>query len=60
MSDAELLEKPAKLTIREALLTVLNQVDYTVGACSPTEMVAAVLPTEIIALARAALKEPKP
>jgi hypothetical protein len=39
-----------------ALLTVLDQVDYTNGACGPTEMVAAVLPREVIKLAREAAK----
>src|ERR1051325_2877127 len=48
------------LTAREALLTVLDQVDYTRGACSPTEMVGAVLPRQVIELARnaAALAAP--
>lgn len=45
------------MTLRDALLTVLDQVDYTARACSPTDMVAAVLPVEIIALARRALHE---
>lgn len=49
-------EKPKMvLTVREALLTVLDQVDYSNGACRLTEMVGAVLPVEIIALAREAL-----
>ena len=43
------------MTPREALLLVLDQVDYTVGACSPTDMVAAALPTVVIDRARAAL-----
>ncbi len=43
--------------LRAALATVLDQVDYTAGACSPTEMVAARLPTEVIDLARKALRE---
>ena len=37
------------------LATVLDQVDYTHGACRMNEMVAEVLPIEIINLARAAL-----
>jgi hypothetical protein len=41
--------------LKAALLTVLDQVDYTRGACAPTEMVAAVLPVEVIALARKAI-----
>ena len=35
-----------------ALLTVLDHVDYTVGNCGPTEMVGAILPVEIIKIAR--------
>jgi hypothetical protein len=42
---------------RTALLTVLDQVDYTKGACSFTEMVGAVLPKEVIALARKAIAD---
>jgi hypothetical protein len=41
--------------LRVALATVLDQVDYTQGACSPTEMVAAVLPQPVLEFARAAL-----
>lgn len=47
----------SKLTIEEALMTVLDQVDYVRGNCAPTEMVAAVLPKEIILLAHEALEE---
>ncbi len=43
---------------RTALLTVLDQVDYTAGACRVNEMVGAVLPNEVITLAREALKTP--
>jgi hypothetical protein len=42
---------------RTALLTVLDQVDYTNGACGVTEMVGAVLPKEVIALARKAIAD---
>lgn len=42
---------------RTALLTVLDQVDYTNGACRVNEMVGAVLPKEVIALARKAVAE---
>lgn len=42
---------------RTALLTVLDQVDYTSGACGVTEMVGAVLPKEVIALARKAIAD---
>jgi hypothetical protein len=43
------------MTCRDALLLVLDQVDYTAGACSLTEMVGAVLPKEVIQKAREAL-----
>lgn len=43
------------MSAREALLLILDQVDYIAGNCGPTEMVAAVLPREIIALARKSL-----
>ena len=46
--------------LRTALSTVLDQVDYDHGMCGPTEMVAAVLPVEVIALARAAIAQEKP
>jgi hypothetical protein len=42
---------------RTALLTVLDQVDYTAGACRPNEMVGAVLPKEVITLARKAIAD---
>jgi hypothetical protein len=41
--------------VRASLLVVLDQVDYTRGACSVTEMVGAVLPKEVIDLARKTL-----
>ena len=44
------------MDIKTALLTVLDQVDYTAGNCSVTEMIGAVLPKEIISLARTALR----
>jgi len=40
-----------------ALALVLDQVDYTRGACGLTEMVGAVLSKEVIALARRAIDE---
>jgi len=46
------------LTVREALLTVLDHVDYMKGACAPIEIVCAALPVEIINLAREALDPP--
>ena len=45
------------MDIRTALLTILDQVDYANGACRVNDMVGAVLPKEVIALARQALKE---
>jgi hypothetical protein len=42
-------------TVVAALRTLLDQVDYTRGACGPTEQVAACLPKEVIAQAQAAL-----
>jgi hypothetical protein len=44
-----------KLNLREALELVLDQVDYTRGACAPTEMVAAVLPVNVLTIAHDAL-----
>jgi hypothetical protein len=44
-------------TIREALMLVLDQVDYVRGNCGLTEMVGACLPKEIIAIARKALED---
>lgn len=41
--------------LRSAVLLLLDHVDYTAGACSLTEMVGAVLPKEIIAIARKAV-----
>ena len=46
-------QKPLK--VREALLVILDCIDYTRGACSLNEMVGAVLPKEIIELARQSL-----
>jgi hypothetical protein len=45
--------------LKAALLTVLDQVDYTVGACSITNMVGACLPVNIITMARAAIDAAK-
>lgn len=41
--------------LRAALQVLLDSVDYTAGACGPTEMVAAVLPVVLIEKARKAL-----
>jgi hypothetical protein len=43
------------LTCKEALQLVLDQVDYTVGACSVTEMVGACLSKEVIIKAKIAI-----
>jgi hypothetical protein len=49
----------AESDLRAALATVLDQVDYTQGACGLTESVGAVLPVEVIQQARRALdREP--
>ena len=48
------------MTPADALRTLLDQVDYTIGACGPTEMVDAVLPREVIALCRKAPASPPP
>ena len=45
------------MNCRTALQLVLDQVDYTKGACGLTEMVGAVLPKEVIALARKAIAD---
>lgn len=47
------------LTTAEALRTILDQVDYTAGACALTEMVGAALPVNVIKLAREALAAEK-
>lgn len=45
--------------LRAALLTVLDQVDYTAGACSVNEMVGAVLPVQVLRMARRVAEEAK-
>jgi hypothetical protein len=42
---------------RTALATVLDSVDYTAGNCRPNEMVGAVLPKEMIVMARQAIAD---
>lgn len=44
-------------TTEEALRLVLDQVDYVRGNCGITDMVGAVLPKGIIAIARKALEQ---
>lgn len=36
------------MTCCEALQLLLDQVDFTVGACSPTDMVGACIPTGVL------------
>jgi len=43
------------MNCKSALQTILDHVDYTTGVCQVNEMVGAVLPKEIIFLARQAL-----
>ena len=47
------------MSVREALLLILNQVDYTAGACRVNEMVGAVLPVDILRQAKQALAQDK-
>lgn len=47
-------------TTEQALMLVLDQVDYVRGNCGITDMVGAVLPKEIIAIARKALERHVP
>jgi hypothetical protein len=46
------------MNCRTALMTLLDQVDYTARNCRVNEMVGAVLPEEIIILCREALAQP--
>lgn len=48
------------MTPREALLLLLDQVDYTARNCQPNEMVGAVLPVEVIKLCREACADHAP
>lgn len=43
-------------TLRTALGTILDCVDYTNGSCRPTEMVAAALPELALKMGRVALE----
>ena len=43
------------MDVAAALRTLLDQVDYTDGACRPNEQVGAVLPAPVIKLCRDAL-----
>lgn len=44
--------------LEAALRTILDAIDYTVGNCGLTEMVAATLPVQLITQAKEALKKP--
>ncbi len=44
------------LNIRELIALILDHVDYTAGACRPTEMIGAVLPLSVIEQARKAIR----
>lgn len=48
------------MALRAALQVILDQVDYTAGACRPVEMVGACLPTNIIDKTKKTLQETKP
>lgn len=55
--QAELAERNALVEkLRIALQIILDSVDYSVGACRLNEMVGAVLPREVIDIAREAIK----
>ena len=45
---------------RSMLMTILDAVDYTSGACSPTEMVGAVLDKRLIVLAKKVIADTVP
>lgn len=47
------------LTCREALLLLLDQVDFTAGACSVTDMVGACIPAGVIEKCREAIAAEK-
>lgn len=43
--------------LRTALLLLLDNIDYSVGNCRPNEMIAAILPREILVVARRAVSQ---
>lgn len=47
------------MTLRAALLLLLDQVDYTAGACSLMEPVGGVLDANVIRQCRQALSDPR-
>ena len=54
LSEYETLKKATE-KLRVALLVVLDATDYTAHGCGVTEMVGAVLPKELIVMAREAI-----
>lgn len=48
------------LSTAEALRLILDQVDYTKGNCGPNEMVAAVLPKQVLEICHRALEHAPP
>ena len=46
--------------LRDALLTILDNVDYTSGACRMNETIGGILPAIVIRQARDALRSVKP
>jgi len=50
--------KESILDCRTALLTLLDQIDYTAGNCRPNEMIGAILPANVLALCREAAQQP--
>ena len=51
------MQQGVDMTEREALQLVLDHVDYMAYSCQCTDMVGAVLPVQVIKLARKALAE---
>lgn len=47
------------LRLRVALQVVLDQIDYTRGACTPTEMIGACMPKEVLEMAHDVLEATK-
>ena len=45
------------MTCKEALQLLLDQVDFTAGACSPTDMVGACIPNGVIEKCRQAIAD---
>lgn len=54
---AKMTERQRATNLLEAVLLLLDNVDYVLGNCAPTEMVGAVLPKEILIRVRRILDE---